>query len=103
MRADAQPLGTAGNRSCARATLAQLSRTGALTTASPTIRVVKTSWTVRMAQLAGKHGEHAPTAAVCCNACRTCATTNLVSLGMAGLAGAGYAVARVGKRLVKTS
>lgn len=51
---------------------------------------VKTIWTGRMAQAAGKYGENAPMAAVCCNACRTCVTTNILGILTAGIAGAGY-------------
>jgi hypothetical protein len=54
---------------------------------------VKTIWTGRVAQVAGKYGENAPMAAVCCNACRTCVTTNVLGVALAGIAGAGYAVA----------
>ena len=54
---------------------------------------MKTIWTGRIAQAAGKYGENAPMAAVCCNACRTCVTTNVLGVAMAGIAGAGYAVA----------
>jgi hypothetical protein len=54
---------------------------------------VKTIWTGRVAQAAGKYGENAPMAAVCCNACRTCVTTNVLGVAIAGIAGAGYAVA----------
>jgi hypothetical protein len=54
---------------------------------------VKTIWTGRVAQAAGKYGENAPMAAVCCNACRTCVTTNVLGVALAGIAGAGYAVA----------
>jgi hypothetical protein len=59
---------------------------------------VKTIWTGRMAQVAGKYGENAPMAAVCCNACRTCVTTNIFGLVIAGIAGAGYAVANAARR-----
>jgi hypothetical protein len=61
---------------------------------------VKTIWTGRVAQAAGKYGENAPMATVCCNACRTCVTTNLISLGLAALAGAGYGLVRLGRRVV---
>jgi len=59
---------------------------------------MKTMWTGRVAQAAGKYGENAPMAAVCCNACRTCVTTNIVGVAMAGIAGAGYAVASFARR-----
>jgi hypothetical protein len=62
---------------------------------------VKTIWTARIGQAAGRYGEVAPTATVCCNACRTCVTTNLVGLVTAGVAGAGVAVVSFGKRLVR--
>ena len=45
--------------------------------------IVKTIWTGRMAQAAGKYGKHAPMATACCNACRTCVTTNIVAAGAA--------------------
>ena len=54
---------------------------------------MKTIWTGREAQVAGKYGENAPMAAVCCNACRTCVTTNVLGVALAGITGAGYAVA----------
>ena len=54
---------------------------------------MKTIWTGRVAQVAGKYGENAPMAAVCCNACRTCVTTNVLGVALAGITGAGYAVA----------
>jgi hypothetical protein len=59
---------------------------------------VKTIWTGRMAQAAGRYGENAPMAAVCCNACRTCVTTNIVGVVTAAFAGAGYAVANFARR-----
>jgi hypothetical protein len=59
---------------------------------------VKTIWTGRMVQAAGKYGENAPMAAVCCNACRTCVTTNIVGVVSAAVAGAGYAVANFTRR-----
>jgi hypothetical protein len=59
---------------------------------------VKTIWTGRMAQAAGKYGENAPMAAVCCNACRTCVTTNILGVVTAALAGAGYAVTNFTRR-----
>jgi threonine aldolase len=64
---------------------------------------VKTIWTGRMAQAAGKYGESAPMAAVCCNACRTCVTTNIVGIVTAALAGAGHAVANFARRRHRTS
>ena len=54
---------------------------------------MKTIWTGRVAQVAGKYGENAPMAAVCCNACRTCVTTNVLGVALAGITEAGYAVA----------
>lgn len=54
---------------------------------------MKTIWTGRVVQAAGKYGENAPMTAVCCNACRTCITTNIVGVAMAGITGVGYAVA----------
>jgi hypothetical protein len=59
---------------------------------------MKTIWTGRVTQVAGKYGENAPMATVCCNACRTCVTTNIVGVAVAGIAGAGYAVASVARR-----
>jgi len=59
---------------------------------------VKTIWTGRIAQAAGKYGENAPMAAVCCNACRTCVTTNILGVVTAALAGAGYAVTNFARR-----
>jgi hypothetical protein len=59
---------------------------------------MKTIWTGRVAQAAGKYGENAPLATVCCNACRTCVTTNIVGVAMAGIAGAGYAIASFARR-----
>jgi hypothetical protein len=59
---------------------------------------VKTIWTGRLAQTAGKYGENAPMATVCCNACRTCVTTNILGIVTAGIAGAGYAVMNVARR-----
>ena len=56
---------------------------------------MKTIWTGRMAQAAGKYGEHAPMATVCCNACRTCVQTNLIGLAFGALAAAGTAVSRL--------
>jgi hypothetical protein len=56
---------------------------------------MRTLWTGRMAQAAGKYGEHAPMAGVCCNACRTCATTNGISLALAAVLGAGAGLARL--------
>jgi hypothetical protein len=64
---------------------------------------VKTIWTGRMAQAAGKYGEHAPMAAVCCNACRTCVTTNVLGIAMATAASGGVALAGLVKRLGKRS
>jgi hypothetical protein len=61
---------------------------------------VKTIWTGRMAQAAGKYGESAPMATVCCNACRTCVTTNIIGMVTAAVAGAGYAVANLAKRRI---
>jgi hypothetical protein len=55
---------------------------------------VKTIWTGRVAQAAGKYGENAPMAAVCCNACRTCIQTNLIGLALGTIAAAGAAVSR---------
>jgi len=66
--------------------------------------VVKTIWTSRMAEAAGKYGENAPMATVCCNACRTCVTTNVLAVVTAGIAGAGYAVTnRVRRRFARSS
>ena len=59
---------------------------------------MKTMWTGRVAQAAGKYGENAPMATVCCNACRTCVTTNIVGVALAGIAGAGYTVASFARR-----
>ena len=59
---------------------------------------MKTIWTGRVAQAAGKYGENAPMATVCCNACRTCVTTNIVGVAMAGIAGAGYALSKAARR-----
>jgi hypothetical protein len=59
---------------------------------------MKSVWTGRVTQAAGKYGESAPMATVCCNACRTCVTTNIVAVAMAGIAGAGYAVASFARR-----
>ena len=59
---------------------------------------MKSIWTGRVAQAAGKYGENAPMATVCCNACRTCVTTNIFGLALAGIAGAGYAVASFARR-----
>jgi hypothetical protein len=59
---------------------------------------VKTIWTGRMAQAAGKYGDNAPMAAVCCNACRTCVTTNILGILTAGVASAGYAAANIIRR-----
>jgi hypothetical protein len=56
--------------------------------------IVKTIWTGRVAQAAGKYGEHAPMATACCNACRTCVTTNIVAAGAAAVTAASLAVAR---------
>jgi hypothetical protein len=53
---------------------------------------VKTIWTGRVAQAAGKYGESAPMATVCCNACRTCVTSNVVAIVTAAVASVGYAV-----------
>jgi hypothetical protein len=65
---------------------------------------MKTIWTGRMAQAAGKYGENAPMATVCCNACRTCVTTNIFGIATAAVAGFGYAVANFARRRVgKTS
>ena len=61
---------------------------------------VKTIWTGRMAQAAGKYGENAPMATVCCNACRTCVTTNIVGIAMAAVASADYAVANFTRRRI---
>ena len=55
---------------------------------------MKTIWTGRVAQAAGKYGENAPMAAVCCNACRTCIQTNLIGLALGTIAAAGAAVSR---------
>jgi len=55
---------------------------------------VKTIWTGRVAQAAGKYGENAPMATVCCNACRTCIQTNLIGLALGTIAAAGAAVSR---------
>ncbi len=55
---------------------------------------VKTIWTGRVVQAAGKYGENAPMAAVCCNACRTCIQTNLIGLALGTIAAAGAAVSR---------
>jgi hypothetical protein len=62
---------------------------------------VKTIWTTRLAQAAGRYGEVAPTATACCNACRTCVTTNVLGIVTAGVAGAGYGVARVAKKIAR--
>jgi len=62
---------------------------------------VKTIWTSRVAETAGKYAEHAPMSTVCCNACRTCATTNLVGLAFAAAAGVGVAVSAQAKRLLR--
>jgi hypothetical protein len=59
---------------------------------------VKTIWTGRVAQAAGKYGEHAPIATGCCNACRTCVTTNIVGIVTAAAGGAALAVARFTRR-----
>jgi len=59
---------------------------------------VKTIWTGRMAQAAGKYGENAPMAAVCCNACRTCVTTNILGVVTAAIAGAGLGVTNFARR-----
>ena len=59
---------------------------------------MKTIWTGRIVEAAGKYGENAPMAAVCCNTCRTCVTTNIVGIVTAGVAGAGYAVANFARR-----
>jgi hypothetical protein len=59
---------------------------------------MKTMWTGRVAQAAGKYGENAPMATACCNACRTCVTTNIVGVALAGIAGAGYTVASFVRR-----
>jgi len=65
---------------------------------------VKTIWTSRMAEAAGKYGENAPMATVCCNACRTCVTANVLAAVTAGIAGAGYAVtSRVRRRFARPS
>ena len=61
---------------------------------------MKTFWTGRMAQAAGKYGENAPMATVCCNACRTCVTTNIVGVALAGIASTGYAVSKLARRHV---
>ncbi len=62
---------------------------------------MKQIWTGRMAQTAAKYGEHAPMATVCCNACRTCTTTNVLTLAAGAGLGAVYAVARVGRRVLR--
>ena len=62
------------------------------------VSAMKTMWTGRVAQAAGKYGENAPMATVCCNACRTCVTTNIVGVAMAGIAGAGYTVTSFARR-----
>jgi hypothetical protein len=62
---------------------------------------MKTIWTGRVAQAAGKYGENAPLAAVCCNACRTCVTTNGLSLAVAGIVGAGAALAGFARRFAR--
>jgi hypothetical protein len=62
---------------------------------------VKTIWTGRLAEAAGKYGEHAPMATVCCNACRTCVTTNVLGIVTAGVVGTGYAAASFVKRVVR--
>ncbi|HEX9597797.1 MAG TPA: hypothetical protein VF963_00310 [Gaiellaceae bacterium] len=59
---------------------------------------MKTIWTGRMAQVAGRYGENPPMAAVCCNARRTCVTTNILGFATAGIAGAGYAVTSFARR-----
>lgn len=59
---------------------------------------MKTIWTGRVAQAAGKYGENAPMAAVCCNACRTCVTTNIIGIATAAVGGVGYAVGNFAKR-----
>ncbi len=46
---------------------------------------MKTIWTGRAAEVAGRYGENAPMAAVCCNACRTCVTTKIFGLLAAAL------------------
>ena len=61
---------------------------------------MKTIWTGRVAEVAGKYGEHAPMATVCCNARRTCATTNIVGLAFAAAGGAGIAITAATKRLL---
>ena len=64
---------------------------------------MKTLWTGRVAQAAGKYGEHAPMATVCCNACRTCVQTNAIGIAAAAVTGAGVAAARLARRFVKPS
>jgi hypothetical protein len=59
---------------------------------------VKTIWTGRMAQAAGKYGENAPMAAVCCNACLTCFTTKILGVVTAAIAGAGLGVTNFARR-----
>ena len=59
---------------------------------------MKTIWTGRVAQAAGKYGDNAPMAAVCCNACRTCVTTNGLSFAFAAVVGAGAGVMRLVRR-----
>jgi hypothetical protein len=61
---------------------------------------MKSVWTGRVAQAAGKYGENAPLATVCCNACRTCVTTNIVGIVMAGIAGTAYAAASFARRVL---
>jgi hypothetical protein len=65
------------------------------------MEIVKTIWTGRMAQAAGKYGEHAPMATACCNACRTCVTTNVVAVGAAAVTTASLAVARYVGRAIR--
>jgi hypothetical protein len=61
---------------------------------------VKTVWTGRLAQAAGKYGDNAPAAAVCCNACRTCVQTNAIGLALAAAIGASAGIARLGRRIL---
>jgi hypothetical protein len=58
---------------------------------------VKTMWTGRVGQVAGKYGEHAPMVTTCCNACRTCVTTNVLTLLMGAGAAVGLFFARAAR------
>jgi hypothetical protein len=60
---------------------------------------VQTVWQGRVASAASRYGEYAPQATACCNACRTCVQANLVTVALAGVTGAGYAVARLARRV----